>query len=168
MNPQSPQFQPAPSQISPHQATPHQPASSQISPRGLHHVEIWLPNPADITPPHDWVWPQWPWLFTELGFQLRDEWPGGQSWGIDGTYISLTISPNLRTPTHDRRQPGMNHLVFHGGTREQVDELVAQSPHHGWQPLYQERYPHAGGPNHYAGWLEDIHGYKVEIVASTP
>jgi hypothetical protein len=33
-------------------------------------------------------------------------------------------------------------------------------------PLYQERYPHAGGPQHYAGWLENAAGFKVEVVAA--
>ena len=32
-------------------------------------------------------------------------------------------------------------------------------------PLYQERYPHAGGEAHYAGWLENSAGFKAEIVA---
>lgn len=36
---------------------------------------------------------------------------------------------------------------------------------HGWTALYAERYPHAGGPDHYAGWLESSAGFKVELVA---
>lgn len=39
-------------------------------------------------------------------------------------------------------------------------ELVSE-----WSPLYHERYPHAGGPDHYAGWVENSDGFKVEIVA---
>lgn len=35
----------------------------------------------------------------------------------------------------------------------------------GWAPLYAERYPHAGGPDHYAAYLEDAFGHKVEVVA---
>ena len=35
----------------------------------------------------------------------------------------------------------------------------------GWRPLYHDRYPHAGGPEHYAGWLENSAGFKAEIVA---
>ena len=77
----------------------------------------------------------------------------------------LTTSPNLTTPEHDRRRAGLNHLAFHGGSREAVDAIMADAPAHGWTPLYQDRYPHAGGPDHYAGWLENAAGFKAEIVA---
>ena len=42
---------------------------------------------------------------------------------------------------------------------------MAAAPLHGWQPLYHDRYPHAGGPAYYAGWLENAAGFKVEVVA---
>lgn len=41
------------------------------------------------------------------------------------------------------------------------------APAHGWKPLYQERYPWAGGPDHYAGWLENGEGFKIELVAES-
>jgi hypothetical protein len=66
---------------------------------------------------------------------------------------------------HDRRRPGVNHLAFRAGSREAVDALMAAASEYGWQPLYQERYPHAGGEQHYAGWLENVAGFKVEVVA---
>jgi len=42
---------------------------------------------------------------------------------------------------------------------------MADAPDHGWRPLCHERYPHAGGAAHYAGWLENAGGFKVELVA---
>lgn len=42
---------------------------------------------------------------------------------------------------------------------------MAEAGEHGWRALYQERYPHAGGPQHYAGWVENTDGFKAEIVA---
>lgn len=30
---------------------------------------------------------------------------------------------------------------------------------------WADRYPRAGGPDHYAGWLENSAGFKAEIVA---
>ena len=62
-------------------------------------------------------------------------------------------------------RPGLNHLGFHATNRAQVDELTAEAPRHGWSPLYADRHPHAGGPDHYAAYLEDTDGYQVEIVA---
>ena len=59
----------------------------------------------------------------------------------------------------------MNHLAFDGGSPAEVDALMADASAHGWAPLYADRYPHAGGESHYAGWLENTDGFKVEIVA---
>lgn len=107
----------------------------------------------------------WSWLLSELGFALRQEWPEGMSWAADDAYLTVTMSPHLSAADHDRRRPGVNHLAFRGGSRAEVDVLMATAAQHGWCPLYADRYPHAGGPDHYAGWLENAAGFKVEIVA---
>ena len=125
---------------------------------GFHHVEVWVADRAEDA--------AWRWLMSSLGFELEQEWPDGMSWAAGGAYLTLTTSPNLSAAEHDRRRPGVNHLAFHGGSPTQVDTVVASAPEHGWTPLYQDRYPHAGGPDHYAGWLENAAGFKVEIVAS--
>jgi len=125
---------------------------------GLHHVEVWV---ADIrTTASDWGW-----LLPQLGFELVQEWPEGRTWDAAGVYLTLTTSPNLSASEHDRRRPGVNHLAFRAGTPAEVDALMADAPDHGWRPLYHERYPHAGGAAHYAGWLENAGGFKVELVA---
>ena len=82
-----------------------------------------------------------------------------------GVYLTLTTSPNVSASEHDRRRPGVNHLAFRAGTTADVDAIMADAPDHGWRPLYHERYPHAGGPAHYAGWLENAAGFKLELVA---
>lgn len=130
-------------------------------PRGFHHVEVWV---ADIAAAEE----RWEWLLTELGFAMTQSWQEGRTWSAGGAYLTLTEAPALAADTHDRRRPGMNHLAFHGGSPSQVDLLMAAAPEHGWSPLYGERYPHAGGPEHYAGWLEDADGFKVEVVATRP
>jgi hypothetical protein len=104
-------------------------------------------------------------LLSELGFERDSEWAEGESWSAGGAYLTLTISPNLSRETHDRRAPGVNHLAFLGGTTDQVDAIMVVAPAHGWVPLYHDRYPRAGGPDHYAGWLENSAGAKAEIVA---
>lgn len=126
---------------------------------GFHHVELWVAGSGP-------EWAEWAWLLTGVGFALEQEWSGGQTWGAaGGAYLTLTTSPNLSSPEHDRRRPGLNHLAFRAGAAEQVDLLMAEAPTHGWTPLYHDRYPHAGGPDHYAGWLENAAGFKVELVA---
>ncbi|MDL9977764.1 VOC family protein [Microbacterium sp. ASV49] len=125
---------------------------------GFHHVELWVASIDDARA-------DWAWLLARVGFELESEWPGGQSWSAGGAYLTLTESPNLSAPEHDRRRPGLNHLAFKAGGVDAVDALMADASAHGWNPLYAERYPHAGGPDHYAGWLENSAGFKVEVVA---
>lgn len=45
---------------------------------------------------------------------------------------------------------------------------MARAPEHGWQQLFPDRYPHAGGDEHIAAYLEDPAGYEVELVAGIP
>ncbi|KTR75713.1 glyoxalase [Microbacterium oxydans] len=125
---------------------------------GLHHVELWI---ADL----DEVRAQWRWILERVGFSLTSEWSSGESWAAGGSYLTLTMSPNLSSSAHDRRRAGLNHLAFQGGDRTAVDALMAEAERHGWRPLYAGRYPHAGGDQHYAGWLENASGFKIEVVA---
>lgn len=126
---------------------------------GFHHVEVWV---ADFVEAHA----EWGWLLRELGFACESEWDEGESWTAGGPYLTLTTSPNLSGAKHDRRAPGVNHLAFEAGAPSRVDAIMAAASDHGWHPLYQDRYPHAGGPDHYAGWLENSAGFKAEIVAN--
>jgi hypothetical protein len=48
--------------------------------------------------------------------------------------------------------------------RAQLDRLVADGPGHGWRLLFADRHPHAGGPGHLAGYLENTDGFEVELV----
>lgn len=123
---------------------------------GLHHVEVWIAEREQLD--------AWNWLLAELGFERVQEWTEGISWSAGGAYLTLTTRPNT-AGAHDRRRAGMNHLAFRGGAESAVDAVMSAASVHGWTPLYAERYPHAGGPDHYAGWLENTAGFKVEIVA---
>lgn len=125
---------------------------------GFHHVELWIADLAEARR-------EWGWLLRELGFERESEWPEGESWAAGGAYLTLTTSPNLSGTMHDRRAPGVNHLAFRAGAPERIDDIMARAKQHGWRPLYQDRYPHAGGPDHYAGWLENSAGFKAEVVA---
>ena len=124
----------------------------------LHHVELWVPS-------LDRAERSWGWLLTTLGYTEHQRWDAGLSWILDGTYVVVEQSPALAADAHDRLAPGLNHLAFHGGTRHEVDRLVEVAPEHGWALLFPDRHPHAGGPDHYAAYLENGDGYEVEVVA---
>ena len=66
---------------------------------------------------------------------------------------------------HSRFRPGMNHVAFHAGSVAVVDGMTADGPANGWTPMFADRFPHAGGPEQYATYLEDPDGFEVEIVA---
>ncbi len=125
----------------------------------LHHVELWVPDLARAER-------SWGWLLRELGYAPHRRWEHGRSWRLGATYVVVEQSPALASGEHDRLLPGLNHLAFHGGTRDEVDTLVSRARDHGWALLFGDRHPFAGGDDHYAAFFEDADGFEVEIVAS--
>jgi catechol 2,3-dioxygenase-like lactoylglutathione lyase family enzyme len=124
----------------------------------LHHIELWVPSLARAEA-------SWGWLLGELGYKINGEWPEGKSWQAGTTYIVLEQSPARIVVRHDRLRPGLNHLAFYAASREQVDSLWRYAPEHGWRLMFADRHPHAGGPDHYAAYLENQDGFEVELVA---
>jgi hypothetical protein len=125
----------------------------------LHHIELWVPQLRRATR-------EWGWLLGRLGYRPYQEWEHGRSWRHGSTYLVVEQSPGLRPGGHDRRTAGLNHLAFHAGTPAEVDGLVGAASAHGWVPLFADRYPYAGGPRHYAAYLENSDGFEVELVAA--
>lgn len=128
-------------------------------PPAVHHVELWLPGLAAQLP-------SWDWLFEQLGWSPFQEWPGGRSWQApDGCYVVIEESPDLAASDFERTRPGINHLAV-GADRQTVDRIAADGGDHGWHLLFPDQHPYAGGDDHYAGYLENDHGFEVEIVAT--
>ncbi len=124
----------------------------------LHHIELWVPDLSRAE--HTWGW-----LLGALGYELYQQWPEGSSWRAGELYIVLEQSPARSAFRHDRHRPGLNHLAFHVADRATVDRMVGEALLHGWQLLFADRHPYAGGEQHYAAYLEDHDGYEVELVA---
>jgi catechol 2,3-dioxygenase-like lactoylglutathione lyase family enzyme len=128
-------------------------------PAGLHHVELWVPDIARAE--RDWGW-----LLGRLGYEPFQDWPAGRSWRLAGTYIVVEQSPAMTEDRHDRLSPGLNHLAFHAGPRDEVDALAADGPANGWTLLFADRHPYAGGPDHYAAYLANTDGFEAELIAA--
>jgi len=124
----------------------------------IHHVELWVPN-------LDRAIVSWGWLLTSLGYRMFQDWPGGRSWQAGDAYIVVEQSPARTASRHDRCRPGLNHLAFHVATRALVDELTAEALLHGWKLMFADDHPFAGGPQHYAAYLENSDGFEAELVA---
>jgi len=125
---------------------------------GLHHLEVWVGDLAAARA-------SWGWLLGELGWTVGDDWGHGLAWELGAVYLVVEAGPDVLTGVHERRRPGVNHLAFHGGSRAQVDALVAAAGAHGWELLFADRHPYAGGPDRYAAYLADGQGFEVELVA---
>jgi len=126
---------------------------------GFHHVELWVSDLAAVEA-------SWAWLLGELGWEPYQNWPAGRSWKIGDTYLVVEQSSAVRPGLpYDRMRPGLNHLAFHAPDRETVDRLMKEGPERGWQQMFADVFPHAGGPDHYAAYLSDIAGFEAEIVA---
>ncbi|WP_265111809.1 VOC family protein [Halosolutus halophilus] len=121
----------------------------------LHHVELYA---SDLAASVDF----WNWLLGELGYERKNEWDGGRSWRNGPTYVVL-VRADDPDAAYDRRTAGLNHLAFHAGSREQVDELTAGiREREDASVLYEDRHPFAGG--YYALYCESPEGMKVEVV----
>ena len=129
------------------------------APGGIHHLELWVPDLGRAVS-------SWGWLLGRLGYEPFQAWEAGRSWRLGGTYVVVEESPALlRDVPHDRRRAGLNHVAFAVPARSGLDEIVRRLPAFGWSPLFAARYPHAGGPDHYAACLENDDGFEVELVA---
>ncbi|WP_147918102.1 VOC family protein [Ruania zhangjianzhongii] len=124
----------------------------------VHHIELWVPDLARAAR-------EWGWLLSRLGYRPYQDWPDGRSWRLGDAYLVVEQSPALTAAEHERRRPGLNHLALHAGSRADVDALTAEAPAHGWNLLFGDRHPHAGGPDHYAAYLANSDGFEVELVA---
>ena len=136
-----------------------EPLSADRPPLGaIHHVELWVPN-------LDRAIVSWGWLLTALGYRMFQDWPGGRSWQSGHAYIVVEQSPARIASRHDRCRPGLNHLAFHVPSQQQVDELTAEALLHGWKLMFSDMHPYAGGPQHYAAYIENADGFEAELVA---
>ena len=130
-------------------------------PTGLHHVEVNVSHIGRSTR-------FWGFLLAELGFSPYQTWEGGRSWRLGDTYlVFVQVAERHADRGFHRSGTGLNHLAFHGGSRDNVDRLADELRRRGTPMLYKDRYPHAGGPSHYALFCEDSDRIKVEIVASS-
>lgn len=124
----------------------------------LHHIEINVSNLANSRHFYDK-------LFADLGYELYQEWEKGFSYRYQSTYLVFVQTEEAYlTPTYHRKQTGLNHLAFCLPKKAQVDALRERLRSDGVTLLYDEHYPHAGGPDHYAVFFEDPDRVKLEVV----
>jgi catechol 2,3-dioxygenase-like lactoylglutathione lyase family enzyme len=129
------------------------------SPQGLHHIEMNVQNLRKTKEFYEWLLP-------ELGYSLFQEWENGFSYKMESSYLVFVQTDELYNdiPFH-RKRSGLNHLAFWAKSRAQIEHLRVQLKKKNISFLYEDKFPFAGGKNHYALFFEDPDRLKIEIVA---
>ncbi|MBM7824826.1 hypothetical protein JOD55_000653 [Arcanobacterium pluranimalium] len=125
----------------------------------VHHIELWTNDLETTSASFDWLLPL-------LGWEAQHDpsWPQGRTWHhSSGSYIVLEQSLAV-SGLHDRMRAGLNHLALRASDHEQLDQLRANCVAYGWTELFADDYPHAGGPDHTALYIENTEGFELEIV----
>lgn len=126
----------------------------------LHHVELYVSNLNNSILAWEWL------LCDHLGYTLYQEWPEGRSYRFGDTYlVFVQTEPEHLIPPYHRKKTGLNHLAFHATSLKQLEVVRQHLASHGFQELYADRFPYAGGPNYPALFFEDPDRIKVELVA---
>lgn len=149
-------------QVGPGAIAEPDPAEVRAMPNVVHHIELWTSDVVAATPSFDWV-------LTSMGWRADHdpEWSQGRNWHHpSGVYIVLEQSPAISGP-HERTHAGLNHLALRVRDRDQLDRLREDAADHGWCELFADRYPHAGGPQHTALFIENDEGFELELVADS-
>lgn len=125
----------------------------------LHHIEI---NVSNLQQSREF----YSVLLPELGYAEYQNWPLGFSYRSGAAYLVFvqTEEPFRDIPYH-RKMTGLNHLAFRADSRAEVDRLTLAMKEKGIPILYEDRHPFAGGPDHYAVFMEDPDRLKIEITA---
>jgi len=125
----------------------------------IHHIEIYVSNLKNSKT-------YWTFLLSELGYELFQEWDEGFSFKYDRAYlVFVQVETDYSEAGYHRKRIGLNHIAIYAKSSEQVDSLRDAFVDQGVRLLYDDRYPYAGGPDHYALYAEDPDRIKVEIVA---
>lgn len=126
----------------------------------LHHIEIYV---SDLNKSMQF----WGWLLEEeLGYDCYQRWDQGISWKLEDTYlVFVQVEDRFQSPEYHRCRVGLNHLAFHGKSRDHIDKMTEKLKEKGVTILYEDKHPYAGGPDYYAVFFEDPDRIKVELVA---
>jgi len=125
----------------------------------LHHVELYVSSLENSMR-------FWRPLLGRFGYEQFQQWEQGVSYKLGGIYIVFVQAEReFLEPAYHRKRVGLNHLAFHAESKAQVDAIESWVREAGYRVLYEDRHPHAGGPDSYALYCEDPDRIKVEIVA---
>lgn len=125
----------------------------------IHHIELYV---SDLSKTKRFYSN----LFALLSYSLHQEWDEGFSYKEGNCYIVFVqVEDAFIDNTYHRKNIGLNHMAFTVRDNIMVDKIRNYLKQDGITELYSDKYPHAGGKDHYAFFFEDPDRIKLEIVA---
>ena len=104
-------------------------------------------------------------FLVQLGFELFQEWEEGFSYKKESFYIVFVqVKEKYQSTNYHRCYVGLNHLAFSCSDKTIITKIREQLIEENVELLYDDKFPFAGGKNHYALYFEDPDRIKVEIV----
>ncbi|CAM3244091.1 VOC family protein [Streptobacillus felis] len=123
----------------------------------MHHIEIYVSNLETSKKFYSW-------LLKSLGFKLFQEWEQGFSYKKDNFYIVFVkTKEKYLNNEYNRCNVGLNHVAFCCKSKNDIDKIRKELIRRNSVLLYDDKYPHAGGLEHYALYFEDPDRIKIEI-----
>ena len=123
----------------------------------MHHIEIYVSNLDKSKEFYSW-------LLSILGFKLFQEWEQGFSYKKNGFYIVFVqAKEKYLSRGYNRSNIGLNHLAFRCDSKDEIDQIRNLLIQRNIVLLYDNKYPNAGGDEHYAVYFEDPDRIKIEI-----
>lgn len=123
----------------------------------IHHIELYV---SDLNKSRMFYEK----LLEQLDYSIYQEWEHGFSLRLGSMYIVFVeVDPKYKYNGYHRKNIGLNHLAFSVDSEAEVDDLRGFLLENNVTLLYDEKYPYAGGENHYAVYFEDPDRIKLEI-----
>ena len=96
---------------------------------------------------------------------MFQEWEEGFSYKKESFYIVFVqVKEKYQSTNYHRCHVGLNHLAFSCSDKTIITKIREQLIEDNVELLYDDKFPFAGGKNHYALYFEDPDRIKVEIV----
>jgi catechol 2,3-dioxygenase-like lactoylglutathione lyase family enzyme len=127
------------------------------APGAIHHIDITVRDVARSTAFYARLLPR-------VGFRRIADAIEGPLWAGAQLEVGLQAARASSASSHDRYSPGLHHLAFSAGTRDDVDALHRELVELGVPVLDPPaEYPHYA-PGYYAVFFADPDGIKLEYV----
>lgn len=125
----------------------------------IHHIEIYV---TDLSKTKKFYSN----FFSLIDYTIYQEWDKGVSFKQNDSYIVFVqVEEQYKSNGYHRKNTGLNHIAYSVENNNIIDNIRKIMKRSGVIELYGDKYPFAGGKDHYAFFFEDPDRIKLEVVA---